>query len=709
VGRDDRDVNRPVPSALRRAPAAVVAALATLLAALALVGAQAVLGPALLPQARADQPLDTLDGAVTDRADVLDDTAEVQAALDRLADSTRYQLFVVYVDSFDGLDGPSWANATANNGRLGVDDLLLAVAVEDSLYGLSVDTNIDLSDADLDRIEAATEDALSAAAQAPEGQGDWGAAAVAAADTTRQVAGGGGSGDGAGAGGSAALVGAGVVVVGGVGGWLWWRRRRHAAGKPAATPADELAALPTEELERRAASALVEIDDALKTSEQELGFAQAEFGLEATQRFQQTLAQAKADVAQAFGVRQRLDDAEPEAEPQRRQLLAEILRLCDGAADALDAQTESFDQLRRLAQRAPQVLDETEQRAGEIAGRIDVARQTLGTLAATYPRSALESVAANPDQAAALVEHARRAVAEGRTALQKRDRNAAVAQARGAQNALGQAVTLLEAVERAGQDLAEAGPRLDRGIASIAQDVADAERLAPGDPAVMPALLEARATVEQARSARTGGDPLAALRRLTAAEAALDQALAPVRQKAESDARAAALLRDTLGRVESQIRATDDFVATRRGAVGPEARTRLAEATRLVQEARSLTGDPTTALQRAQLAERYAQQASQMAQQDASGWGQGTGGGSNVGGMVLGGILLDSILRGSGGGYGGSGGFGGGTFGGGFGGSRGAGSRGGRRASGGRIGGGFGGGGFGGGRGAGGRSRGGRF
>lgn len=706
-------MNRPVPSALRRAPAAVVAALAALLAGLVLVGAQAALAPGLLPQARADQPLDTLDGAVTDRADVLDDTAEVQASLDRLADSTQYQLFVVYVDSFDGLDGPSWANATANNARLGVDDLLLAVAVEDSLYGLSVDTNIDLSDADLDSIEAATEDALRAAAQAPEGQGDWGAAAIAAADTTRQVAGGGGAagGTGAGAGGSAALLGTGLVVAGGVGGWLWWRRRHKAAGQPAATPADELTALPTEELERRAASALVEIDDALKTSEQELGFAQAEFGLEATQQFQRTLAQAKTDVAQAFGVRQRLDDAEPEAEPQRRQLLAEILRLCDGAADALDAQTEAFDELRQLAQRAPQVLDETEQRAGEIAGRIDVARQTLGTLSATYPRSALDSVAANPDQAAALVEHARRAVAEGRTALQKRDRNAAVAQARGAQNALGQAVTLLEAVERAGQDLAEAGPRLDRGIASIAQDVADAERLAPGDPAVMPALLEARATVEQARSARTGGDPLAALRRLTAAEAALDQALVPVRQKAESDARAAALLRDTLGRVESQIRATDDFIATRRGAVGPEARTRLAEAIRLVQEARSLAGDPTTALQRAQLAERYAQQATQMAQQDASGWGQGTGGGSNVGGMVLGGILLDSILRGSGGGYGGSGGFGGGTFGGGFGGSRGGGHRGGRRASGGRIGGGFGGGGFGGGRagGRGGRSRGGRF
>jgi hypothetical protein len=155
------------------------------------------------------------------------------------------------------------------------------------------------------------------------------------------------------------------------------------------------------------------------------------------------------------------------------------------------------------------------------------------------------------------------------------------------------------------------------------------------------------------------------------------------------------------------VRATNDFIATRRGAVGPDARTRLAEAVRLVGEAHELQGhDPTAALARAQRAEQYVQQAGQLAQHDAAGFGtqyqQGGGFGGNVGGMVLGGILLDSVLRGGmGGGMGGrSGGFGGGMYGGSSG----------RRRSGG-IGGGFGGGGFGGGRGGGrgGRSRGGRF
>ncbi|PZR54383.1 TPM domain-containing protein [Xylanimonas oleitrophica] len=657
----------------------------------------------LLSVARAEPPLTTLDGAITDRAGVLgDDEAQVRAALDRLADETRYQLFVVYVDDFENMDGESWANATANNARLGAQDLLLAVAPAERLFGLSYVSGGDLSERDVDVIQDAVADRLRAVGDAPADDADWGSAAVVAADATRAAL---ASSSGPEVS-PLALSGGAVVVAGGVGGWLWWRRRRQERGVPASS-ADELAGLPTQDLDRRASSALVAIDDALRTSEQELGFAQAEFGLEATTAFERALAQAREDVRQAFALRQHLDDSTQEAEPQRRELLTRIVTLCDGAADALDEQTAAFDDLRKIAERAPQVLDETLQRADEIAARIDVSRQALATLSSTYPASALASVSANPDQAASLVDGARSAVEQGRAALAKRDRGTAVAHARGAQNALGQAVTLLDAVDRAGQDLAEAGPRLERGIASITQDIADAARLAPlvsaaGDASVAPAEAEARAAVEEARAARDGGDPLAALARLTAAEAALDKALEPARAKAEADARATALLRDTVGRVESQVRATEDFVATRRRAVGPEARTRLAEATRLLGEARSLhPADPPAALARAQQAERYAQAAARAAQQDVAGWGQQQGGG-DVGGMVLGGILLDSILR-SGGGRGG---FGGSTYG-----------RSGRSSGrpGGRVGGGFGGAGFGGGRpagrgGGGGRSaRGGRF
>ena len=692
---------KPTVVSHRRVPAPLAAAAVVLLGG-GLAIAPALVPPALAPTvltvAHAEPPLSTLDGDITDRSDVLGDrAADVQAALDQVFDETDFQLFVVFVDSFDGMTGESWTNQTANDAGLGPRDVLFAVATTDRLYGVSVDSNM-ITESERERIETAAEPGLRAAANAPEGEGDWGVPAIAAAEELRSIAQG---SDGGGAGG---WVVGGVVAAGGVGGWLWWRNRRKAAGAPTATDPQEIAGLPTEELERRAATGLVAIDDALKTSEQELGFAQAEFGLEATNEFQQVLTKAKADVAQAFVLRQHLDDETPDPEAQRRQWLGQIITLVDGAADSLDAQTAAFDDLRKLAERAPAVLDETAQRADEIEARIGSSRQALATLAATYPATALASVSANPDQAASLVEHARTAVGDGRTALGKNDRNTAVADARAAQNALGQAVLLLDAVDSAGKDLAEAGPKLDKGIASITQDIADAVRLGPiitqaGDLSVDPAVAEARNAVTLAQAAKQGGDPLAALARLTSAEASLDKVLEPARAVDEANARAAALLRDTLGRVESQVRATNDFISTRRQAVGPDARTRLAEAIRLIGEARQLAGtDPRTALAKAQEAEQHATAATQLAQNDVNGWGQGGGGGfgggnqggPNIGGMILGGILVDSILRGSGGGRsgggmfgGGGGGFGGGMGGGGFGGGRGGGGFGGGSRSGG--------------------------
>ncbi len=131
----------------------------------------------------------------------------------------------------------------------------------------------------------------------------------------------------------------------------------------------------------------------MKTSEQELGFAQAQVGIEATQQFSAALAEGKQRVAEAFALRQRLDDDQPEAEPQARQMVARIVALCDEVADSLDAQSRTFDELRDLQARAPQVLDETDQRATEVLARVEPARATLKALGRTYPSTALASVA----------------------------------------------------------------------------------------------------------------------------------------------------------------------------------------------------------------------------------------------------------------------------------------------------------------------------
>ncbi|WP_370524302.1 TPM domain-containing protein [Cellulomonas sp. APG4] len=660
-------------------PARGVAPAAALLAVLIALVTAVLLGAS----PAAAEPPDRLDDEVTDLAGVLGErTDEVREALGHLADDTPYQLFVAYVDTFDGRSGPEWAAEAAEASGLGRDDLLLAVAIEDRAYGTSYDADLDLTDEQLatverDRIEPALRDS------------DWAGAAIAAAEGYREAASGTIADDGGAAGGFGGafltLLLVGLLVIGVVLLVRSLRSRRAGAGAPRGAdgrPLAGLEALPTEELNRRASQALVAVDDAVRTSVQELGFAQAQFGLEATREFEQTVATARERLAHAFGLRQRLDDAEPESEHERRAMLLEILRLCGQTDAELDARTEEFERLRDLQARAPEVLEETARRADEVEGRLPAARVTIEDLGRRFAAPALGSVAGNVDQAQGLLDDARRLVAEGRAAVAREDRGTAVAHARAAEGAVAQAVTLLEAVHRAEDDLADAGPRIAAGVASLGADLDDVERLAPRDQAVAPAAEEARAALEAARVDLAAADPLAVLHRLVEAEAALDAALAPARDADEQRRRAAAQLTELLARAGARIRAVHEFVETRRGAVGAEARTRLAEAARMAQEAERLReAAPQDALAAGQQAERLAIEAQHLAEADVARWQQGPPqGGPSAGSLILGGILLDQML-GGGGGFGGtrggwSGGFGGGGFGGGgFGGGRGGGGR----------------------------------
>ncbi|MBD3780601.1 MAG: TPM domain-containing protein [Micrococcales bacterium] len=566
------------------------------------------------PVVPATDPL-ALAGEITDQAGVLGgDEGTVQAALDELAEATPYQLYVVYVDDFGNLDRLDWVQQTAQQTGLGSQDMVLAVAVDQRSYVLAPESVDGLSGSALDGVAADVEDRLR--------QDDWSGAAVTAADGIREAATGGGGGSALGW-----LFVGGLVVIAVLTavGWASARRRSRlttpaGAGGPQVPgrPADPYAELPTAELDRRSSSALVGADDALRSSEQELGFAQAQFGPDATREFEQVLAQAKAQVTEAFRLRQTLDDDVPDTEPQVRQTAGRILAIVDQVSDALDAQKEAFDRLRDVESRAGEALDAHERVAAALRARVEAARGTLATLAATYPATSLASVTGNPDQALRLLDEVGTAIGQGRQAVAAGDRGIAVRYARAAEEALGQVTTLLDAVDRAGTDLATIGARLDAAVASIGSDLEDADRLAPRHPEVSARAEAARAAIATARTARDGqGDPLAALATITDAEAAIDQALAPMREAQDRAARSRQLLEQTLGRVDSALRGTTDYVETRRGAVGPEARTRLAEAHRLFRAAvDQRETDPEQGLVAAQQAERLVREAQSLAQRD---------------------------------------------------------------------------------------------
>ncbi|MDR7087608.1 hypothetical protein J2X11_002447 [Aeromicrobium panaciterrae] len=636
--------------------------------------------------AHADPPLD-LAGEITDNAGVLSSGEEgrVQKALDTFNKDTGYQLFVVYVKSFDGMSGDDWADATKEESGLGTTEILLAVATEDRRFGTSIPPEHPLSNEEFDRIQREDiEPALRA--------GDWDGAAIAAAEAYTEAD------DGSSVPWGAIVVG-GAVVAGG-GALLVRRMRRkyddtHVVLDEHGQPIDPLSQLSTDELNKQSSAALVGIDDAIKTSEQELGFAEAQFGKDATREFAEVVKAGHVTIKEAFGLRQKLDDSEPETELEKRHMTSEIIRLCIAVSESLDEQVEKFDGLRDLQAKAPQVLEDMEQRAGEILERIPGARAVITQLAATYPATSLASVDKNADQAEALITAAREQIAHGTTALQTDDRATAVTHARAAEDAVGQASKLLDAVADADTDLKAAPAKIAERLASLRLDVNDATRLAANDPDISRAASDATAAISY--SQQTGHDPLAAAAGLETAEATLDDLLAPVRAAAAEAEKARVALSESLGRVTSRVKAVSDFIETRRGAVGAEARTRLSEAERHLDRAsQALTADPAASLEALQKAEAFVNEAEQLAQNDVGNWERsqrqssgGAGGGLNS--MVLGGILIDALGRGGSGG-GGLGGIltGGSSGAGGGGGGRGPGSFGGggtraRRGGGGRF------------------------
>ena len=623
--------------------------------------------------ALADEPF-RLDEQVVDEAGVLDDEASVDDALDELQTEDGTQLFVVFVDSFDGMSATEWIQSTAELSDLGGNDAVLAVAVDDDNYGFNVPSSADVSVSEANQ--------LAGQAVEPEfADGNWEAGVVAFADILRTGEAP-SSGD---SGGGGALLVVGALAVAGGGAYVVSRaRRRRRESEPPPVKRlerpDPYAGTTTEQLQFRASSALLELDEAMKTSQLDLDFARSQYGEEAVTGFDKALASSRDELSRAFTLRQQLDDDVPEDEPTTRQMLGEMLRLTESASRRLDEQAEAFAKLRDLANTAPQVLDALAPRIAELHGRLPQEEQRLAQLQQRFAASAVAPVADNVTEARARLAAAEQEVREAREALASPEPGAAVGDIRAAEDAVAQTTTLLDAVGRLATDLDAAGARVAAVRAETEKDLAEARSLAGSGnrSGLAPQIARAEAALASADAALAAADgrlpdPVAALRQLEEADIALDQALSVARDAEVQKRRAAASLDQALLTARSTIDAAADFIDTRRGAVGPEARTRLAEAQRhldvAVDQGRD---DPVTALREAYQAATLAQSALDRAQDDVSRWnggygggpggfGGGYGGGYRRGGVDLGSLVLGGILAGgSRGGFGG--GFGGGRF-----------------------------------------------
>lgn len=607
----------------------------------------------LAPVADAQPPF-RLPGYVTDNAGVLNDSgrAAVTSAVDKLYADRRIRLWVVYVDNFSDQSAVNWAQRTMRTSDLGNYDALLAVATTDRAYAFLVSNGV--QDLNESQIDALRHNQIEPALR----NGDWSGAAVAAANglnkspssTSRVVL----------------LSVLGGIVVAVVVLLIVMRRRsrrRRADALAAARRVDPtdvraLAAVPLDILDELSRSMVVDVDNAVRTSSNELALAIDEFGEERTAPFIRAVNSAKAALSQAFTVRQQLDDSTPETPAQRRDLLTRVIVSAAQADRELESQTEAFEALRDLVINAPSRLDTLTQQYVELTTRIAPTEQHLAELSNEFGAAALASVAGNVTTANERLAFAERNISAARELAGRAvsgQQSQLVDAVRAAESALGQARALLDAVDSAAGDIRHAVATLPSVIADISAGIkkANAQLHQSNASAHSGELIAARdaaaRALDNAHGPAGSADPLGAFAELTKADASLNRLLGVLAQeKADAD-RLNRSFEQALFTAQSRVRAVSDYIDTRRGSVGSEARTRLAEAKRQLDAAEEKKAtNLAEAIAHANAASTLAANAQSLANADVQSaqYSYTSRGGGNDLGAMLGGIIIGNLLSG---------------------------------------------------------------
>jgi len=618
-------------------------------------------GLLLAPPAGAQPPF-RLSDYVTDNAGALSDAgrAAVTSAVNKLYADRHVRLWVVYVDNFSGQTAVNWARRTMRSSELGDYDALLAVATTSRAYAFLVPPTVK-------SVKASQVDDLRRSKIEPAlHRGDWSGAAVAAANGLNRTPGSSGR--------VILLVALGVIALAVVVLLVVMRyrsRRRRAAALGAArrvdpTDVDALAAVPLEALDDLSRSMVVDVDNAVRTSSNELALAVDEFGQERTEPFTQAVNNAKAALSQAFTVRQQLDEDMPETPAQRRELLTRVIVSAARADRELESQTEAFEKLRDLVINASSRLDGLTRQYVELTTRITPAEQRLAGLHNEFDAAALTSVSGNVATAKERLAFADRNISSARELAAQAvsgQQTGLVDAVRAAESALGQVRALLDALDGAANDIRRAIQRLPSVIddiqASIEHANAQLQKMQNTKSAHTGDLMAARdAAAKALDDARGGGsaDPLGAFGRLTKADAELNRLLATLAEAQASAERLNRSLEQALFTAESRVRAVSEYIDTRRGSIGPEARTRLAEAKRHLQAAQDKKStNLTEAMAHANAASTLAANAQSLANADVQSAQRAytRRGGSDTGAMIGGIIIGDLLSGGMRGGFGG--------------------------------------------------------
>ncbi|WP_449407942.1 hypothetical protein [Microbacterium maritypicum] len=438
---------------------------------------------------------------------------------------------------------------------------------------------------------------------------------------------------------------------------IWGRRKREQ---------EELAAQDAD-LARRAEQALVAADERIRSTSDELVFAQAELGDSLTGDLSKALDAVRTHLREAFQLHQLNHDEIPDTPEELRTRNARIVQLCDWAQDLLDEKTSDLAESVAKVRRAPEVIAQVRADAAALSSRIPHTNDTVARLSARYADSAMHQItasAAEAEQLIAFATHGADVSERRREAKQNEEANLALETAT---EATRRASALLDAVEDFEIEALRAESTLAEVVADSRGDLI-AARTAPQVPAVAAAVTDLQSALSALSPAGSPGDPFAELSQLRAANTALDDAIATARHRAEHPLPSIAQVQHAIDDADRQLGVARGLISGHRGWIGADARTRLAEAERLrVDLADLLPAEETRdqALASARRVAHLAAEALQLAQRDidssrpqdqgwggdgwgGGGWGGGRrgGGGGDIASGILGGLVIGSLLDG---------------------------------------------------------------
>mgnify|MGYP003556335568 FL=1 len=416
----------------------------------------------------------------------------------------------------------------------------------------------------------------------------------------------------------------------------------------------------------RAQQALVEADERVRLTTDELLFATAELGDDPTKKLRDALGAVRHHLAEAFELHQLNHDEIPDTPEELRTRNARIVQLCTWALDLLEHETTALQKPIENARRAPEVLQQVRADANRLRARVPGERDIVTRLSSRYSEHALRQIASNPDEAEQLIGFAEHSADISTRRREEGQRSAATYALEAATESVRRAATLLDAVD----DYEIEALRAESALAAVIIDSRDdliVARDAPAVPAVTAAVAALEAALAALPASGTKTDPFALLSRLREANGGLDAAIATARERAARPIPTVANVRNALDDADAQLAVARSVIAGHRGWIGADARTRLAEAERTRGGIEQLVADEDTREQALALARRAATLASealQLAQRDidssrpqdpngwgggngrgnGGGWGGGNGGGGSGVGAILGGVLLGGLL-----------------------------------------------------------------